>query len=115
MKSLNRRLNKKSGDRMKERMNDRMTTKVLKTRPRVGAASPIMLRLQLRDLQYYNSYYKRDNRTASMMMIMEHCQTCHVLIYNNEISMFLRLFQRLKHLCVIIGHLKYTKSYHKYS
>ena len=26
---------------MKERMNDRMTTKVLKTRPRVGAASPI--------------------------------------------------------------------------
>ena len=26
---------------MKERMSDRMTTKVLKTRPRVGAASPI--------------------------------------------------------------------------
>ena len=27
-------------DRMNDRMNDRMTTKVLKTRPHVGAASP---------------------------------------------------------------------------
>ena len=28
-------------DRQTDRMNDRMTTKVLKTRPRVGAASPM--------------------------------------------------------------------------
>ena len=40
MKSLNRQLDLKSGDRQTDRMNDRMTTKVLKTRPRVGAASP---------------------------------------------------------------------------
>ena len=50
-----------------------------------------------------------------MVMIMEHCQTYHVLIYNNEISMLLRLLQRLQHLSVIIGHLMYTKSNHKYS
>ena len=74
-----------------------------------------MLRLQLGDYQNYNNYYTRDNWTASMVMIMEHCQTYHVLIYNNEISMFLRVFQMLQHLCVIIGHLKYTKSNHKYS
>ena len=50
-----------------------------------------------------------------MVMIMEHCQTYHVLIDNNEISMLLRLLQRLQHLSVIIGHLMYTKSNHKYS
>ena len=50
-----------------------------------------------------------------MVMIMEHCQTYHVLIYNNDISMFLILFQMLKHLYVITDHLKYTKRNHKYS
>ena len=55
IKSLNRRLDLKSGDRQTDRqtdrMNDRMTTKVLKTRPRVGAASPMNIPLTKCKLQ----------------------------------------------------------------
>ena len=51
-----------------------------------------------------------------MVMIMEHCQTYHVLKYNNEISMFLRLFQML-HTTFVCDNwsLKVHQSNHKYS